>query len=120
LSGTTPVADTTSSADNFHPARSGSGSLYTVEHFDAVKRCSANKACSANGCRCISSTSNTLVKHRAQLLSRYPGAHAMLATNSLETPVLGPWRWAAVSIWPGCRAARDHDAAPAPADSRSR
>ena len=25
-------------SDNFHPARSGSGSLYTVEHFEAVRR----------------------------------------------------------------------------------
>src|SRR5262249_11574243 len=25
-------------SDNFHPARSGSGSLYTVEHFEAVRQ----------------------------------------------------------------------------------
>ena len=24
-------------SDNFHPARSGSGALYTVEHFEAVR-----------------------------------------------------------------------------------
>ncbi len=44
-------------SDNFHPARSGSGSLYTVEHFEAVRGRLARAACSASGCPCTSSIS---------------------------------------------------------------
>jgi spermidine synthase len=43
-------------SDNFHPARSGSGLLYTVEHFDAVRPGWRRAACSVNGCRCTRST----------------------------------------------------------------
>jgi spermidine synthase len=44
-------------SENFHPARSGSGSLYTVEHFTAVRERLAPAGVSASGCRCTSSTS---------------------------------------------------------------
>jgi spermidine synthase len=76
-------------ADNFHPARSGSGSLYTVEHFRAVQQ-----RLTAQGVFC-----QWLPLHQLDLdslrsitrsfVSVYPGAWAMLATNSLETPVIG-------------------------------
>jgi spermidine synthase len=76
-------------SDNFHPARSGSGSLYTVEHFQAVRR-----RLDAGGLFC-----QWLPLHQLDLeslrsivqsfLAAYPHGWAMLASNSLETPVFG-------------------------------
>jgi spermidine synthase len=76
-------------SDNFHPARSGSGSLYTVEHFEAVAR-----RLNADGLFC-----QWLPLHQLDLetlrsivrsfLIAFPRGSAMLASNSLETPVLG-------------------------------
>lgn len=76
-------------ADNFHPARSGSGALYTVEHFEAV-----GSRLRAGGVFC-----QWLPLHQLDLgtlrsivrsfVSVYPRSFAVLANNSLETPVLG-------------------------------
>ncbi|CAN7730766.1 fused MFS/spermidine synthase [Variovorax sp. LjRoot290] len=76
-------------ADNYHPARSGTGSLYTVEHFGAVR-----KLLTAHGVFC-----QWLPLHQLDLdslrsivqafLAVNPHGWATLATNSLETPVLG-------------------------------
>jgi len=76
-------------SDNFHPARSGSGALYTVEHFEAVR-----SRLRAGGIFC-----QWLPLHQLDLMtlrsivrsftSVYPRGFAMLASNSLETPVLG-------------------------------
>ena len=76
-------------SDNFHPARSGSGSLYTVEHFHAVRQ-----RLDAEGIFC-----QWLPLHQLDLatlrsivqsfLFVYPDGWAMLASNSLDTPVLG-------------------------------
>jgi spermidine synthase len=76
-------------ADNFHPARSGSGSLYTVEHFQAVR-----ERLSEGGLFC-----QWLPLHQLDLatlrsivqsyLAAFPQARAVLATNSLSTPVIG-------------------------------
>ncbi len=76
-------------ADNFHPARSGSGSLYTVEHFVAVR-----ERLAAGGVFC-----QWLPLHQLDLatlqsivqsyLAAFPQARALLATNSLSTPVIG-------------------------------
>jgi spermidine synthase len=76
-------------SDNFHPARSGSGSLYTVEHFAAVR-----DRLAADGVFC-----QWLPLHQLDLqtfrsivrsfLAVYPQGSAMLASNSLETPVIG-------------------------------
>ena len=76
-------------SDNFHPARSGSGALYTVEHFRAVQ-----DRLAAGGVFC-----QWLPLHQLDLrtlrsivqafIAVYPHGWAMLATNSLETPVLG-------------------------------
>lgn len=76
-------------SDNFHPARSGSGSLYTVEHFNAVQ-----KRLAAGGLFCQwlplhqldSATLRSIVR---AFIAVYPRSWAMLATNSLDTPVLG-------------------------------
>ena len=76
-------------ADNFHPARSGSGALYTVEHFVAVR-----ERLMAGGvfCQWLPLHQLDLPTLRSVLRSYtsvYPRAWAMLATNSLHTPVLG-------------------------------
>ncbi len=76
-------------SDNFHPARSGSGTLYTVEHFQAVRG-----RLSAQGVFCQwlplhqldIATLRSIVR---SFIAVYPNSWAMLATNSLETPVLG-------------------------------
>jgi spermidine synthase len=76
-------------ADNFHPARSGSGSLYTVEHFQAVR---ARLAAGGLFCQWLPLHQLDLPTLRSivrSYLAVYPRAWALLATNSLETPVLG-------------------------------
>jgi spermidine synthase len=76
-------------ADLFHPARSGAGALYTVEHFTAIR-----SRLRADGLFCQwlplhQLDIDTLRSITASFLQAYPGAMAMLATNSLDTPVLG-------------------------------
>lgn len=76
-------------ADNFHPARSGTGALYSQAHFAAVKRRLA-----PGGLFC-----QWLPLHQLDLVSLasivrsyqavFPEAVAMLATNSLDTPTIG-------------------------------
>ena len=76
-------------SDNFHPARSGSGSLYTVEHFQAVR---ARLAADGLFCQWLPLHQldlNTLRSIVQSFVAVYPGAAALLATNSLDTPVLG-------------------------------
>ncbi len=76
-------------SDNFHPARSGSASLYTVEHFAAVK---ARLAPRGLFCQWLPLHQMDLATLRSIVRAHtavYPGAFAILATNSLDTPVLG-------------------------------
>jgi spermidine synthase len=76
-------------SDNFHPARSGSGSLYTVEHFQAVQR---RLAAGGLFCQWLPLHQMDLGTLRSVLRAFqqvFPGGWAMLATNSLDTPVLG-------------------------------
>jgi spermidine synthase len=76
-------------SDNFQPARSGSGSLYTVEHFRAVQ---GRLAPGGLFCQWLPlhqldlATTRSIVK---SFITVYPGGWAILASNSLETPVLG-------------------------------
>jgi spermidine synthase len=76
-------------SDNFHPARSGSGALYTVEHFLAVRQ---RLAAGGLFCQWLPlhqldlETLRTVVR---SFVTVYPGGWAMLATNSLDTPVVG-------------------------------
>jgi Spermidine synthase len=76
-------------ADNFHPARSGSGSLYTVEHFRAVQ---ARLAADGLFCQWLPLHQLDLETLRSivrSFIDVYPHGYAILATNSLETPVIG-------------------------------
>jgi spermidine synthase len=76
-------------ADNFHPARSGSGSLYTVEHFAAVRE---RIAPGGLFCQWLPLHQLDLATLRSIVRSfqvAFPEARAVLATNSLLTPVIG-------------------------------
>jgi spermidine synthase len=76
-------------ADNFHPARSGSAALYTREHFAAVR-----ERLAAGGLFCQWLPLHQLDLETTRSIVRtytavYPRTWALLATNSLDTPVLG-------------------------------
>ncbi len=76
-------------SDNFHPARSGSGALYTVEHFEFVRQ-----RLNPGGVFCqwlpLHQLDLQTLRHIVQsFLIAYPQGWALLANNSLETPVLG-------------------------------
>ena len=76
-------------SDNFHPARSGSGALYTVEHFRAVR---ARLAAGGLFCQWLPlhqldlDTMRSIVR---SFLAAFPEGAAILASNSLDTPVIG-------------------------------
>jgi spermidine synthase len=76
-------------ADNFHPARSGSGSLYTIEHFAAVRDRLAPGGLFCQWLPLHQMDLDTLRSVVRSFLHEYPHAWAMLATNSLDTPVIG-------------------------------
>ncbi len=76
-------------SDNFHPARSGSGSLYTVEHFAAVRDRLATGGLFCQWLPLHQMDLDTLRSIVRSFLVVYPQSWAMLATNSLETPVIG-------------------------------
>jgi spermidine synthase len=76
-------------SDNFHPARTGSGALYTVEHFAAVRRRldTAGVFCQWLPLHQLDlPTVRSIVRSFATV---YPLGWAIIASNSLETPVLG-------------------------------
>ena len=76
-------------SDLFHPARSGAGSLYTVEHFAATRK---QLAPGGLFCQWLAVHQMDLKAVRsiaAAFLQVYPDAVAVLASNSLDTPVLG-------------------------------
>jgi spermidine synthase len=76
-------------ADLFHPARSGAGSLYTVEHFFAVKSKLAHGGVFCQWLALHQMDIETLRSIVAAFLKVYPNAVAVLASNSLDTPVVG-------------------------------
>lgn len=76
-------------SDNFHPARSGSGSLYTVEHFAAVRDILSSGGVFCQWLPLHQLDTDTLRSIVSSFLSVYPRALALLASNSLETPVIG-------------------------------
>jgi spermidine synthase len=76
-------------SDNFHPARSGSGALYTVEHFAAVRARLSQTGVFCQWLPLHQLDLDTLRSIVQAFIAVYPGGWAMLATNSLDTPVLG-------------------------------
>jgi spermidine synthase len=76
-------------SDNFHPARRGSASLYTVEHFSAVRERLAAGGLFCQWLPLHQMDRATLAAIVAAFTEVYPDGGALLATLSLETPVLG-------------------------------
>ncbi len=76
-------------SDNFQPARSGSGALYTVEHFDFVRHRLAAGGLFCQWLPLHQLDLDTLRSIVKSFLAVYPGGMAILASNSLETPVIG-------------------------------
>jgi spermidine synthase len=76
-------------SDNFHPARSGSAALYTVEHFHAV---GARLTSGGVFCQWLPLHQLDLPTLRSivrAFATAFPQGGALLATHSLDTPVLG-------------------------------
>ncbi len=76
-------------ADNFHPARSGSGALYAVEHFRAVRGRLAAGGLFCQWLPLHQLDLRTLRSIVQSFLAAFPDATAIIASNSLETPVIG-------------------------------
>jgi spermidine synthase len=76
-------------ADNFHPARSGSGTLYTLEHFRAVRERLEPDGIFCQWLPLHQLDLDTLRSITATYTNVFPDAGAILATNSLDTPVIG-------------------------------
>lgn len=76
-------------SDNFHPARSGSGALYTREHFAAVRERLAPQGLFCQWLPLHQLDLDSLRSVTRAFLAVYPDAIAVLAANSLETPVIG-------------------------------
>jgi spermidine synthase len=76
-------------SDNFHPARSGSGSLYTVEHFQAVRHRLAGGGLFCQWLPLHQLDLDTLRSIVRTFVAVFPHGWALLATNSLDTPVVG-------------------------------
>jgi spermidine synthase len=76
-------------SDNFHPARSGSATLYTVEHFAAVRERLAPDGVFCQWLPLHQLDLGSLRSIVRSFIRVYPQSLALLATNSLDTPVLG-------------------------------
>ena len=76
-------------SDNFQPARSGSGALYTVEHFRAVRGRLAQDGVFCQWLPLHQLDLGTLRSIVQSFIAVYPQGFAILASNSLETPVVG-------------------------------
>lgn len=86
---TTPERYDVIVADNFHPARSGSGSLYTVGHFTLIQSRLRERGLFCQWLPLHQLDLDTLRSIVRTFQQVYPNATAILATNSLDTPVLG-------------------------------
>jgi spermidine synthase len=76
-------------SDNFHPARSGSAALYTVEHFSAVRERLATGGLFCQWLPLHQLDVATLRSIVRSFLAAFPQGTALLASYSLDTPVLG-------------------------------
>jgi len=76
-------------ADNYHPARSGSAALYTVEHFRAIRQRLGRAGVFCQWLPLHQLDRESLRSIVRSFLMVFPQGAALLANNSLETPVLG-------------------------------
>lgn len=79
--------------DNVHPARRGTGALYSVEQFQAVKARLAEGGLFCQWLPLHQLDLDTLRSIVASFLEVYPQGSAWLATHSLDTPVIGLIAW---------------------------
>ena len=76
-------------SDLFHPARNGAGSLYTVEQFEAVRQRLSPGGIFCQWLAVHQMEVDTLRSIVAAFVQVYPDGVAILASNSLDSPVLG-------------------------------
>jgi len=76
-------------ADNFHPARSGSASLYTVEHFASVRERLTDDGLFCQWLPLHQLDLDTLRSIVRSYLEVFPQGSALLATYGLDTPTIG-------------------------------
>jgi len=76
-------------SDLFHPARSGAASLYTVEHFQKIKDKLNEGGVFCQWLALHQMDVQTLQTIVASYLIVFPDAKAVLASNSLDSPVIG-------------------------------
>ena len=76
-------------ADNFHPARSGTGALYTVEHFTAVRERLAPDGLFCQWLPLHQLDLDSLRSIVRSFNTAFPRAYAVLANNGLDTPTVG-------------------------------
>lgn len=76
-------------SDNFHPARSGSASLYTVEHFASVRERLAEGGVFCQWLPLHQLDLDTLRSIVRSYMAVFPHGSALLATLSLDTPTIG-------------------------------
>ncbi|MBA2961729.1 MULTISPECIES: fused MFS/spermidine synthase [Ramlibacter] len=101
-------------ADLFHPARSGAGNLYTVEHFRAVRERLAPGGLFCQWLALHQMDVTTLRSIVAAFLQVYPDAIAVLASNGLDSPVVGLVGRPDRPVW-RVQDVAERPAAPAPA-----
>jgi len=75
--------------DLFHPARNGAGSLYTVEQFENVKKHLTTGGVFCQWLAIYQMDNDTLRSITASFIKVFPNAVAVLANNSVDTPVIG-------------------------------
>jgi spermidine synthase len=78
-------------ADLFHPARSGAGGLYTAEHFEAVRQRLAPGGVFCQWVALHQMELSTLDAIVAAFDEVFPDGQVLLASNSLDSPVIGLW-----------------------------
>ena len=86
---TTPETYDVIVADLFHPARDGAGTLYTLEHFRAIRERFALGGLFCQWLPLYQMDEPTLKIITATFLQVFPEAHGFLLRLNLDTPVLG-------------------------------
>ncbi len=76
-------------ADLFHPARDGAGSLYTLEHFQAIRRLLKTGGLFCQWLPLYQLDLDTLRVIIRTFLQVFPDGKAFLAHYSLQTPIIG-------------------------------
>jgi spermidine synthase len=76
-------------ADLFHPARDGAGALYTVEHFNAIRRLLTDDGLFCQWIPLYQLDLNMLRVITRTFLEVFPDAQLFMAHYSLKSPIIG-------------------------------